>query len=165
MSLCLFAMLLCAPAAGTARGQATPGTDATSGAGLSSPGESDARQERTIPPHEWRYPNAGADAAVRSDRVYQAFPPDRAVFTIQTAVTLGWQPVTEAAVNVQRYEVFIAGDNGYQHYLRPGQDAPGKPTCALFFPPGPATYFWQVWAVLSNGQVIASVGRRFEVAK
>jgi hypothetical protein len=126
-------------------------------------GEGVNRQHQQIPPHQWRYPNFGVDPVVRTDRVYQAFPQDHAVFSEGMVVTLGWQPITEKTVTVKHYEIFLASDKGLRQQIREGADWPGKPTVAIFNPPEPATYFWQVWAVLTNGSTIPSVGRTFKV--
>ncbi len=126
-------------------------------------GESSKRQERTIPAHEWRYPNSGVEPVVRTDRLYQAFPQDNAVYRQGMVVSLGWQPILEKTVTVKRYEIFIANDKGFRQQIRVGEDRPGKPTVALFTPPEPGVYFWQVWVFFINDHSIASTGRHFVV--
>jgi hypothetical protein len=126
-------------------------------------GEGAKRKLTPVPPQAWRYPNFGVDPAIRTDRLYQAFPQDQAVFKKGMVVSLGWQPNIEKTVTVKRYEIYVSSDNGFQQKIWVGEDRLGKPTVTLFQPPAPGRYFWQIWAFFTNDRSIASLGRTFTV--
>lgn len=144
-------------AAGEAGGSAAdqPGQVRTEGGGQ--------REIECFPDKAWTWPGWGFDRESRTDRVFQAFPQDGAVFSPGMVVTLGWQPVDPAKGSVERYEVVVFSDQaGFQRFT-PGLNESGRPTFLMYSPPAPGEYAWQVVARLPGGLSIPSVLRRFTV--
>lgn len=129
---------------------------------LGGQGESFERDFRPPDQSRWTYPVSGIDTETRTDRVFQAFPQDGAIFTKNMVVTLGWQPADTGAVATTRYEVLVYQQGVPPVILRPGESIPGKPTTVLYQAPGPGTYTWQVWAHF-DGRVVPSVARTFTI--
>lgn len=108
------------------------------------------------------YPNWGVQAKIVDDQISLAFPQPEAVFNKGADITLGWQPFSAPKTTVERYDILITSDEGF--FVRKST-APADIaiTSCLFRPPDPARYSWQVRALLSDGNIVASVNRYFTV--
>jgi hypothetical protein len=109
------------------------------------------------------YPVWGPEPDENSPRVIQAFPQDGAFFTQDFVITLGWRGLSPDFFNLDRYEILIVSEDGYNQRQNLGPFDPLKPTFILFSPPTSSRYFWQVWAYMTDGAVTSSTGRHFTI--
>uniref|UniRef100_A0A7C4AFQ9 Fibronectin type III domain-containing protein n=1 Tax=Fundidesulfovibrio putealis TaxID=270496 RepID=A0A7C4AFQ9_9BACT len=133
--------------------------------GLNRQGEVYERKVRNPEEEKWTYPTAGFDTEFRSDRVYQAFPQNDAVFSLGMVISLGWHPAGSDPSAIDRYEVTVTREGATREVLRPGVNGEGKPNVVTFQVKYPGRYAWQVWAFTRKGPIIPSVLRTFKVVK
>lgn len=129
-------------------------------------GEGEGGEYVLVDESRWTWPLCGPTLTRRKDILYAAFPHQGAVFRREGVVTLGWQPMSLVGVTTEplRYQVTISNNRHLKNFwVRPGRCEVGKPTCVLFRPQEPGTYFWQVWAYFPDGKSMASLGRTFQV--